>query len=104
MLLLEEISASHGVSLATVAARWVLDQPGVAAILLGVGSRSRAQENLEIATLELGDDEGRAIRAALATRPIPPGDIFDLEREPDGRHSRIMKTDLNAVADDGAST
>ncbi|MEO0424713.1 MAG: aldo/keto reductase [Pseudomonadota bacterium] len=100
--LLHEIASANQVSVATVAARWVLEQPSVAAILLGVGSRSRAQENLEIATLELADDERRALQAALATRPIPPGDMFDLERDPHGRHSRIMKTDLNAVAPDGA--
>ncbi len=101
--LLAEIAAGHGVSVATVAARWVLDQAGVGAILLGVGSRSRARENLALTDLLLGEDERQALRAALATRPIPPGDMFGLERVPGGRHSSIMKTDLNAVAPDGAA-
>ncbi|MEM9387449.1 MAG: aldo/keto reductase [Pseudomonadota bacterium] len=100
--LLHEIAAANQVSIAAVAARWVLEQPCVAAIMLGVGSRSRAKENLDIAVLELAEDERRALQAALAARPVPPGDMFDLERDPAGRHARIMKTDLNAGAPDGA--
>jgi hypothetical protein len=27
---------------------------------------------------------------------VPPGDVFDLERDRTGRHGRIMKYNLNA--------
>lgn len=95
---LQYIARRHNTTIAAVAARWVLDQPTVAAVMLGVGSRSRAQENLRLATLQLDDDDRARLAALLADQPIPPGDMYALERDPDGVHAAIIKTDLNAGA------
>ena len=100
---LSEIGARHGVSAAAVAARWVLDQPAVAAIILGVGRRSRARANLDLARLALDDEDRAQLSERLATLRIPPGDMYALERDPDGAHAGIIKTDLNAAASGGTS-
>ena len=96
--LLAETGAAHGTTAAAVAVRWVLDQASVAAVILGTGSRSRAGENTAIRSLRLGADEHRRLRQCLDTLELPPGDMYDLERDPDSPHSRIIRTDLRDPA------
>lgn len=92
---LERIAQTHGVSIAQVASGWTLHQPGVAAVIIGATSSRHLQENLEIQTLRLSDRDLEAIRRVTARRSGPHGDVYDLERDKDGRHGRIMKYNLN---------
>lgn len=94
---LADVAARHGTSIATVAARWVLDQPAVAAVILGIGRRSRVAENAALATLSLDDEDRRRLRESVDALPMPPGDMYELERDPDGPHARIIRTDLRAA-------
>ena len=45
----------------------------------------------------LDDDERAAIDAVLARRQGPHGDTYELERDREGSHGRIMKYNLNKV-------
>ena len=92
------IAGKHGVTIDAIAARWVLDQPRVGAIILGVGTRSRAGRNAGLATLALDDADRAAIDELLAQQATPPGDMYALERDPGGPHAAIIRTDLNAGA------
>lgn len=92
---LKAVADRHGCAISTVAARWTLDQPAVAAVMLGVGSRSRAARNQLIANLRLGDDDRSQIAAALDRLSLPPRDMYELERDMDGRHSKIIKMNLH---------
>lgn len=99
---LQGIAENHGVSIAAIAARWVLNQAGVSAVILGTGSHDRIEENLQMLKLQLSSDDERLISEALGKMPIPPGDVFDLERQPQGRHAKIMKTSLNTPGTNGS--
>jgi len=101
--LLDGIAGKHGVPISTVATCWVLDRPGVAAVILGVGKRARAVENHRLADFVLDEDDRSAIDAFLDRQPVPPGDMYALERDPFGRHSAIIKTDINSAAEGGAA-
>jgi aryl-alcohol dehydrogenase-like predicted oxidoreductase len=103
LAVLRNIARRHDVSLSTVAARWVLDQAAVPAIILGTGRRPRTAEHLAIMQLRLDEQDRRVIAAQLAAQPIPPGDMYALERDPAGVHAGIIKTDLNTSAN-GAVT
>lgn len=92
--LLSAIARKHGVALEQVAARWVLDKPAVRAIVLGTGSRSRAAENRALADLELDSEDREAIHRQLERQNIPAGDMYDLERDENGPHAAIIRTDL----------
>jgi aryl-alcohol dehydrogenase-like predicted oxidoreductase len=94
LAVLASIARKHGVSPDLVAARWVLDQPAVKAIILGVGSSSRAKKNLELARLNLDSEDTHAIGKQLERQSIPPGDMYDLERDQNSVHAGIIKTDL----------
>lgn len=91
---LNEIACKHETGLGSVAARWVLDQPAVAAIILGLGRRSRAEENRAILELELDEADRRKIGACLENLVVPAGEPYDLERNPESPHSRIIRTEL----------
>jgi enamine deaminase RidA (YjgF/YER057c/UK114 family) len=78
------VAKKHGVSIANVATRWVLDQPAVAAVIVGarLGESEHRADNLKTFSFALDDDDRRTIDAGLAAaRPIP-GDCGDEYRRP----------------------
>ena len=78
------VAARHGVSVANVASRFILDQPGVAGIVIGarLGEREHIDDSLRLFSLALTDDDRAEIRAALATLQPIPGDCGDEYRKP----------------------
>lgn len=78
------VAARHGVSMANVASRFILDQPGVAGVIVGarLGERQHIDDTLRLFALALNDDDRREIRAALATLQPIPGDCGDEYRKP----------------------
>jgi aryl-alcohol dehydrogenase-like predicted oxidoreductase len=90
------IAKRHNSGIATVASRWVLDQPGVAAVIVGARNREHLPATLAIGNLQLTDDDCAGIAAILARRKGPIGEVFELERDRAGRHGAIMKYNLNA--------
>jgi aryl-alcohol dehydrogenase-like predicted oxidoreductase len=92
---LDGIAAKHRVALASVAARFILDKPGVAVLLLGARNAAHLPEMLEVLKVRLDDADRTAIAALADTAPGPLGDCYDLERVEDGVHSRIMWKNQN---------
>jgi aryl-alcohol dehydrogenase-like predicted oxidoreductase/enamine deaminase RidA (YjgF/YER057c/UK114 family) len=78
------VAARHRVSIANVASRFILDQPGVAAVIIGarLGEREHIDDTLRLFSLALTDDDRTEIRAALATLQPIPGDCGDEYRKP----------------------
>lgn len=91
---LSRIAVRHRCDIATVASRVVLDWGSVAAIIVGATNASHLRANQKIFELKLAADDIAAIRTVLLERKGPLGDVFDLERDRDGRHGRIMKYNL----------
>ena len=92
---LQMIAAKHTTTITAIAARWVLDRSPVAAVMIGARSETHVDDNLGVFEIRLDGDDRERIKGILARAEGPHGDPFELEREPDGRHSRIMWTDLN---------
>ncbi|MBM3885818.1 MAG: aldo/keto reductase [Gemmatimonadetes bacterium] len=97
LALVREIGRAHGVGIGAVAVAWVLAQPGVSAVIAGARDRSHLADTVAGANLQLSDAARRALDAFLAETPVPPGDVYELERDRDGRHGRIMRYGLNAT-------
>ena len=78
------VAARHGVSIANVASRFILDQPGVAGVIIGarLGEREHIDDTLRLFSFALTDDDRAGIRAALATLQPIPGDCGDEYRKP----------------------
>ena len=81
---LERIARKHGVSIANVATRWVLDHAAVAAAIVGarLGERMHAADNRAIFTLFLDAADRSALDAALERATPIPGDCGDEYRKP----------------------
>jgi aryl-alcohol dehydrogenase-like predicted oxidoreductase/enamine deaminase RidA (YjgF/YER057c/UK114 family) len=78
------IAAKHGVSIANVATRWVLDHPAVAAAIIGarVTESEHRADNARVFSFSLDlEDRARLEAAFAATTPIP-GDCGDEYRRP----------------------
>ena len=78
------VAARHGVSIANVASRFILDQPGVAGVIIGarLGEREHIDDTLRLFSLALTDADRAEIRAALAMLQPIPGDCGDEYRKP----------------------
>ena len=91
------IARKHSVGISQVATRWILDCPGVAAVLLGASPRLLDSNSRALFDLRLDEDDRREMAIVLGEHPGPAGDIYDLERLPGGRHSAILRTHLGAL-------
>lgn len=95
LLLLQEIAEEHQVSIANVAARYILDQPGVGAVMVGCRNSRHVEDNARLAGFALTEDELFRIRSFVDHYPTPEGEPFELERTPGSRYRNIMKMNLN---------
>jgi aryl-alcohol dehydrogenase-like predicted oxidoreductase len=94
---LRGIADRHGSDIASVATRWVLDRPNVAAAIVGARNTAHLDRHAAIGALRLDEADHAALAAVLRHRTGPLGEPYGLERDRTGRHGRIMKYDLNAV-------
>lgn len=92
---LAAIGVERGVDPSAVALRFVLDQPGVAASIVGFSTTARLRRATRALDLTLDASDHARIRRHTDEAPGPEGDVFELERDRHGPHGRIMKYDLN---------
>jgi aryl-alcohol dehydrogenase-like predicted oxidoreductase len=92
---LAAVAARHGCDIASVATRVMLDRPGVAAAIVGATSTAHLAAHQRTGALELDEADRAAIEAVTALRQGPSGDVYELERDRDGPHGRIMRYTLN---------
>jgi aryl-alcohol dehydrogenase-like predicted oxidoreductase/enamine deaminase RidA (YjgF/YER057c/UK114 family) len=80
----ERVARRHGVSMANVACRAILEEPAVGGVIIGarLGMSEHVRDNLRLFQFELDDTSRSEIDAALTKlRPIP-GDCGDEYRKP----------------------
>ncbi len=92
---MNRIARRHGVTIAQVALRYVLDRPGVTSAIVGVSTAERVSGIVRVFDLVLGDEEREAIHDLGRSAPGPKGPVYGLERVKGGRHAAIMKYGLN---------
>ncbi len=93
--LLRGIADRHGVSIAAVATRWVLQRAGVAAAIVGARYARHLPDTLSVFGFQLDEVDEARLAAHLEAHPGPDGDTYALERDKTGRHGRIMKYNLS---------
>jgi len=93
---LKAVGDRHGTDIASIASAWVLDQPQVAAVIVGARNQAHAMANAGIMDVALSDADRAAIGAIVAQSGGPAGDVYTLERDRHGRHGSIMHYNLNA--------
>ncbi len=78
------VAARHAVSIANIATRYILEQPGVAGVIVGarLGERAHVEDTLRLFSFSLSDEDRAEIGAALQTLAPIPGDCGDEYRTP----------------------
>jgi aryl-alcohol dehydrogenase-like predicted oxidoreductase/enamine deaminase RidA (YjgF/YER057c/UK114 family) len=81
---LQEVARKHGVSMANVACRAILDEPAVAGIIVGarLGESEHLEDNARVFSFALDDDDRRALAEAQSGLLPIPGDCGDEYRRP----------------------
>jgi aryl-alcohol dehydrogenase-like predicted oxidoreductase len=92
---LQAIATRHGVGLGDVATRWVIDRPQVASAIMGFTSTRHLSATQGIEALRLDAQDHALLAPLLARRTGPAGDCYDIERDKEGRHGRIMRYNQN---------
>ncbi len=80
----QKIGRKHGVSIANVATRWVLDHTAVAAIIIGarITEREHRADNLAVFDFALDGDDRALLEEAFRASKAIPGDCGDEYRQP----------------------
>jgi enamine deaminase RidA (YjgF/YER057c/UK114 family) len=80
----QHVAERHGVSITNVATRFVMEQPGVAAVIVGarLGERAHIDDNARLCEFALTAGDRAHLDAAIATLDAIPGDCGDEYRRP----------------------
>lgn len=92
---LRDIGLRHGAGIGPVAMRWVLDQPSVAGVIVGVRHDGHLASVDAAIAMQLTEEDRAAIAAVHADAAGPGGDVYALERVKGGRHASVMRYTLN---------
>jgi len=89
------IAVKYGVSMSAVAARYVLECPQVAALIIGARYAANLESTLSIFQFALDKQDHKSISVVLQEQEGPSGPVYGLEGDRSGRHGSIMKYNLN---------
>ena len=80
----KSVADRHGVSMANVASRAVLEEPGVGGVIIGarLGASQHVQDNLRLFSFELDEADHGELDEALSGLEAIPGDCGDEYRTP----------------------
>lgn len=92
---LRNIADKYKTDIAGIASRYMLQKPKVAAVIIGVRNRNHLAALQELSDFELQQEDMEAIRELVDKSAGPNGPVYDLERDKEGKHGRIMRYNLN---------
>ncbi len=95
LVCLQKVAIRCGVSVSSIASRYVLDLPQVASVIVGAKDSRHLASMKEIGCLLLTDEDRREIEEVRAQLQRLSGKVYELERDREGKHGRIMKYNLN---------
>ncbi len=95
--ILRDIGEKHDVNASVVANAYILQQPHVAAVIVGARNGAHIPSMQHIDRIQLDADDIAKIRDARKSARGPNGDVFMLERDRDGPHGEIMRYNLNGM-------
>lgn len=84
LAVLQKTATRHGVSMANVASRFILEQPAVGAVIIGarLGESEHIDNNRQLLNFALDEEDRAAIQTAINDLTPIPGDCGDEYRKP----------------------
>ncbi|GLC40730.1 hypothetical protein PLESTM_001106100 [Pleodorina starrii] len=74
------VARKYDTTVSNVAARWVMDRPGVAAVILGARNADHVQDHVRLFSFRLDEQDLGAIEEVLARGRRPQSDCYSWER------------------------
>ena len=91
LVILKEIADKYQVSIANVASRYILQQDGVAGVIIGTRSSRHVESNAQIFEFELTEADLERIKTFVSQFPMIEGDAYEAERTPDSVFRSIIR-------------
>lgn len=91
---LKRVGDRHGVSVAAVATRYILQKESVGAVIVGARNTRHLRDTVRLFSFELDEEDMVAIDRVTDRAEGPAGGVYGLERIKDGKHAVIMKYNL----------
>lgn len=95
LAVLRHIADRYDTGIAEVAARYILQKPAVAAVIIGARHAGHLSKLKKLSRFQLDPSDLQAIAGVVNRAKGPPGPVYALERDKSGKHGAIMKYDLN---------
>ncbi|NJN40963.1 MAG: aldo/keto reductase [Flammeovirgaceae bacterium] len=96
---LKIISDKHNVGISEVAARYILQKPSVAGVIIGARNQDHLFRLMKISNLHLDGEDLKMIHTVISMSQGPKGAVYGLESDKKGKHGAIMRYNLNKQRD-----
>jgi aryl-alcohol dehydrogenase-like predicted oxidoreductase len=94
---LKRISDKHKIGITEVAIKYLLQKPLVAGVIVGARNATHIGKLQRLNSFDLDKDDLNAIVNIISRSKGPTGGAFEIERNLNGPHGRIMKYNLNEL-------
>ena len=84
----------YQVGIAEVATKYILQKPLVAGAIIGARNCKHLEKIQKIKSFELDEHDLNTINAVISKSKGLQGGVYELERQKDGKHARIMRYNL----------
>ena len=91
----ESVPHSDKSATAEVACRYILQKSMVAGVIVGARNRKHLASLQKLSEFQLAIDDMNVIQSIVEQSQGPNGPVYDLERDKEGKHGRIMRYNLN---------
>ncbi|MDA3958937.1 aldo/keto reductase [Oceanispirochaeta sp.] len=95
LILLKKLSSRYSCQIANICSAYILQKDAVGAVIIGTRNSRHIEGNSATLDLRLELEDVKAIDAFLADKPGPQGEPFELERNENGPHVKVMLRNLN---------
>ncbi len=92
---LKTIGEKHNAGIADVASQYILQKPMVGGVIIGARNKNHLEQLKKITSFELDAVDINLIQSIIDKSDGPKGPVYNLERDKEGKHGRIMKYNLN---------
>jgi len=91
---LDVIAKAHNTDIGTIASAYIVNRPGVAAVIVGARNLAHLESNVRIPIIKFSSEQLLSIADVLSRSKGPKGPVYYLERYND-QHRNIMHTNNN---------
>ncbi len=93
--IMRKIANKHEKNIAQIAAKYILQKPSVAGVIIGSRNRIHLDSYKDLFSFNLDAHDLLALARAIRNAEGPSGPVYELERNKSGKHGKIMKYNLN---------